>query len=537
MVYPYKIGQKLPISLSLFKLPLYSLRTVLRMFIALILSILFTFVFGTFAAKSNKAEKIIIPLIDILQSVPVLSFVSITVNSFVYLFPGCLLGAEFASIFAIFTAQVWNIVLGFYQSLRLLPNDLKEVAEIFQLSAWQKFWKIEVPFSISNLLWNIMISMSSSWFFVVVSEAISIAHYSIHLPGIGSYIALAIECRDLLAVCYSIFAMVIIIFLCDQILFRPLIVWSEKFKIKQCINEDEYKSWLINLMRSGILIKIIYKKICIFKDHFINTYWIKKVYIKKFNFVKFLYLKQINWLLNFFILIFIGTIIWVLIKFVLMKFNLIEIFHVCLLGAITSIRVLVLIVISSLIWIPIGVYIGLNPKFSQKIQPVIQFVSSIPANLFYPLFVIIIVYFHLNTEIFLTPLMILGMQWYILFNVIAGASNIPSDLRLVADNFNLTGWKWWKRLVFPSIFPFYITGAITASGGAWNASVVSEYVSWGNIVLKANGLGGYIQTNIIDNNFSKVILGTIIMCIYVLMFNHLIWKPLYRLAKNRCCLF
>lgn len=533
MASPYQLGEPLPISLEPGRLPFYALRTVLRMFIALSLSILFTFIIGALAAKNRRAEKVIVPAIDILQSVPVLSFLSITVTGFIHLFPGSMLGPECASIFAIFTAQVWNITFGFYQSLKTLPHDLKEAADMFQLSAWQRFWKVEVPFSMSGLLWNMMMSMSASWFFVVLSEAIAVAHQDIRLPGVGSYIALAIEHRDLHAVFYAILTMVIVIFLYDQILFRPLIAWSEKFKMEQSPDEEEYQSWLIDLLRRSRLVKQLSKPGSILKDKFVNAAWLgfRKPRLAKEKDSR--RQKQLDWLWNSLVLAVIFVSAGLLLKFILTELKLSDIGHVFLLGAATGTRVIVLIIISSLIWIPIGVWIGLRPRIAQKIQPVIQFVAAFPANLFYPLFVIAIVRFNLSVEIWVTPLMILGTQWYILFNVIAGASTIPRDLYLAADNFGVKGWQWWKRLALPGIFPFYITGAITAAGGAWNASIVAEWVSWGNTTLQATGLGEYIQASTISGDFAKIALGTAMMCAYVLAFNHIIWRPLYRLAEER----
>ncbi|KTD17730.1 ABC transporter permease [Legionella jordanis] len=533
MASPYQLGEPLPISLNPWKLPFYASRTVLRMFIALCLSLTFTFVVGAMAAKIRRAEQIIIPAIDILQSVPVLSFLSITVTGFIHLFPGSLLGPECASIFAIFTAQVWNMTFGFYQSLKTLPHDLKEAAAMFQLSAWQRFWKVEVPFSMSGLLWNMMMSMSASWFFVVLSEAIAVSHQQIRLPGVGSYIALAIERHDLHAVGYAILTMVIVIFLYDQILFRPLIAWSEKFKMEPSPDEEEYQSWLIDLVRGSRIVKRLSQPAARLKERFINARWLSKRHNKPIKEIDYRHQKHMDWLWNTVVLLTIIVGGWLLLKFILAQVKVSEIFHVFVLGSATAARVIVLIVLSSLLWIPVGVWVGLRPRLAQKIQPVIQFVAAFPANLFYPLFVIAIVRFNLNVQIWVTPLMILGTQWYILFNVIAGASNIPRDLYLAADNFGVRGWQWWKRLALPGIFPFYITGAITAAGGAWNASIVAEWVSWGNTTLRATGLGEYIQASTIAGDFPKIALGTAMMCLYVLMFNHLIWRPLFRLAQER----
>lgn len=533
MTTPYHLGTMPHISLSPNVLPGYALRTVLRMFIALLFSLLFTFVFGTWAAKSKRAEELIVPLIDILQSVPVLSFLSITVVGFIHLFPGSMLGPECASIFAIFTAQAWNMVLGFYQSLKTLPADLVEASHMFQLSSWQRFWKVEVPFSMSSLLWNMMMSMSASWFFVVLSEAISVAGQDIQLQGIGSYIAVAIANMDKTAVLYAIITMLVVIFLYDQLLFRPLITWSQKFKMSEEPDDESYDSWLVNLLRRSRLASFIGEKMSDAALMVIHFSWFNR---PKKQFHKTISKKKEKTL----------SIIWyslvslsciaasvAITRYILQELSLHDIWHVFLLGLATSVRVIVLIFLSSLVWIPIGVYIGRNPKLSQLAQPIIQFLAAFPANLFYPIFVIAIVNFKLNPEIWLTPLMILGSQWYILFNVIAGAQRIPRELYLAANNFSVNGWLWWKRLALPGIFPYYVTGAVTAAGGAWNASIVAEWVSWGHTTLKATGLGEYIQGATQAGHFPAIALGTTMMCLYVLAFNHLLWRPLYRLAEEK----
>lgn len=533
MAKPYQLGQEIAISLSPKALPGYALQTVLRMFIALGISLLFTFVVGTVAAKSRRAEHILVPAIDILQSVPVLSFLSISVSGFIHFFPNSMLGPECASIFAIFTAQVWNMTLGFYQSLKMLPHDIKEASDMFQLSAWQRFWKVEVPFSMSGLLWNMMVSMSASWFFVVLSEAIVVAHQDIRLPGIGSYIAVAISQGSMKAVMWAILAMMVIIFLYDQLFFRPLLAWSEKFRYTSSPEEDEAQSWLVDLIRKSPMMHWLGYQLAGFKNGFINPkpFRRKRVAVEPASPKWESYLSRVLWFG-----IVGGAFLWglaYLVQFIFAHLTFKDVLHVSLLGLATATRVVILIVLSSLVWIPVGVWIGQRPKLAQRIQPVIQFVAAFPANLFYPLFVIAIVQYQLNVEIWITPLMILGTQWYILFNVIAGAQNIPRELYLVADNFGLKGWQWWRRLALPGIFPYYITGAIAAAGGAWNASIVAEWVSWGNVTLRATGLGEYIQANTLAGDFPKIALGTVVMCLYVLVFNHLVWRPLYRLAEER----
>lgn len=533
MALPYEIGQTMSISLDPSYLPGYAIRTVFRMFIALLFSLLFTFTVGTLAARNKRAEQIIVPAIDILQSVPVLSFLSITIVGFIRLFPGSLLGPECASIFAIFTAQAWNMTLGFYQSLKTVPHDLREAADMFQLSSWQRFWKIEVPFSMSSLLWNTMMSMSASWFFVVLSEAISVSNQEIRLPGIGSYIAVAIEHADKTAVAYAIIAMLGVIFLYDQLLFRPLITWSEKFKMDQSPDEKSYQSWLVSLLRKSRIGHLLGNVIDIISDAFINFKWFNRRQVKVRIEPDFSKEKRSDrwWQLG--LILTLALACWYVLEFILASVAASELLHVFLLGLATSTRVIALIIISSLIWVPIGVWIGMHPRLAQLAQPIIQFLAAFPANLIYPVVVVGIMTFHLNVEIWVTPLMILGTQWYILFNVIAGASRIPRELYLAADNFGVRGWQWWKRLALPGIFPYYITGAITAAGGAWNASIVAEWVSWGNTTLKATGLGEYIHAYTDAGDFPRIALGTAMMCLFVLAFNHVLWRPLYRIAEER----
>ena len=535
MTSPYHLGEALPISLSPKYLPGYALRTVFRMAIGLLLSLLFTFTIGNLAARSKHAERIIIPIIDILQSVPVLGFLSITIVGFIWLFPNSLLGPECASIFVIFTAQAWNMCLGFYQSLRILPYELREAAAVFQLSSWQRFWRMEVPFAMPSLIWNMMMSLSASWFFVVASEAISVNNQSIMLPGIGSYIAVAIKHYDKTSLCYVIATMLIIILLYDQLLFRPLIKWSEKFKTESSADESKTTSLLISLLHRTRLLHYAGYFLDAAIDAFIN-----------FNFFRtpasFKSLRPIkkSRATSVFVFLWYGfisavslTILWFLLNFIFRSLTAQEALHVITLGLYTSIRIVILISLCSLIWVPIGVWVGLNPRATKIAQPIAQFFAAFPANLLFPVVVILIVKYKLNIQVWTAPLMILGTQWYILFNVIAGASSLPKDLLYVTQNFGVKNWVWWKRFILPGIFPYFITGAITAAGGAWNASIIAEIVSWGNTTLKVQGLGAYITEFTKTGDFPRIALGISIMCLYVLIFNRLLWQPLYNLAEKR----
>lgn len=536
MATPFQLGQVIPISLDPTELPFYAARTVVRMLIALLFSLIFTFIFGTWAAKSQRAGKIIIPLIDVLQSVPILGYLSLVIAAFIALFPNSLMGPECAAIFAIFTSQAWNMALGFYQTVRLVPAEVQEAAHMLHMSAWQRFWRIDVPYSMPGLLWNTMASMSAGWFFVVASEAITAANQQILLPGIGSYIAVAIQAANLRAISYAVFAMFIVIIIYDQLLFRPLVAWAEKFKSdKENVGtEQAAESWVIDLFRRTRMMRKLGKKIALLFDKFVNIRFFRLkpgLQPDQETFERRETIKDWIWLGFTFIL---GALaLSILLYFFMQNITFAEINQVFLLGLVTAFRVFILILLCSLVWVPLGVWIGLRPKMAKLAQPVAQILAAFPANLFYPFIVMFIIYYQLNPNVWLTPLMILGAQWYILFNVIAGASTLPKDLLQVVDNLGVNGWLRWTRLLLPGIFPYYITGAITAAGGAWNASIVAEVASWGGQTLVATGLGAYITEYTTKGDFIHSALGIGMMCLLVLIFNRIIWRPLFVFAESR----
>ena len=533
MMERFDVGQIIPISLHPIKLPYYALRTVLRMLIAMFFSLLFTFTFGTWAAKSRHAERIIIPIIDILQSVPVLGFLTITVAAFIALFRGSLLGPECAALFAIFTAQAWNMALSFYQSLRTVPNDLQEAATMLQLSAWQRFWRVEVQFAIPGLLWNTMMSMSGSWIFLVASEAITVAGHNIMLPGIGSYIGMAVEHANKIAVMYAIITMIIVIALYDQLLFRPLVAWAEKFSAEASVGESEIQSWVLNLFQRTRFLRFIGNYFSFWGNAIVNCQFFR--YRPPGKSFKYSYLLRrflmISW--NVILILTVVTVLYLLMCFILAEVRWSEVLHVFYLGFVTGLRVTILLIVSSIIWVPIGVWIGLRPKVSRFIQPLAQFLAAFPANLLFPIVVMLIMRFALNVNIWTSPLMVLGAQWYILFNVIAGTMALPKNLHHVIGTLNVKGWLWWKRFMLPGIFPYYITGAITAAGGAWNTSIIAEAVSWGSTHLQATGLGSYIATISRQGDFPRLALAIMVMSLYVLVFNRSVWRSLYCLAEQR----
>lgn len=533
MMERFDVSQTISISLNPTKLPYYALRTVLRMLIAMFFSLLFTFIFGTWAAKSRQAERIIIPVIDILQSVPVLGFLTITVAAFIALCRGSFLGPECAALFAIFTAQVWNMALSFYQSLRTTPNGLQEAATMLQLSAWQRFWRVEVPFAMPGLLWNTMMSMSESWIFLVASEAITVAGHNILLPGIGSYIGMAIEHTDKVAVVYAIITMVIIIALYDQLLFRPLVAWAEKFSAEASVGESEAQSWVLNLFQRTRFLRFIGNYFSFFGNAIVNCRLFRYRPLEKSVECSYLLRRflMISW--NVILILAVITVLYLLMRFILAEVPWSEVLHVFYLGFITGLRVTILLIVSSIVWVPIGVWVGLRPKVSRFVQPIAQFLAAFPANLLFPIVVMLIMRFALNVNVCTSPLMVLGAQWYILFNVIAGTMALPKNLHHAVSILNIKGWLWWKRFMLPGIFPYYITGAITAAGGAWNTSIIAEAVSWGNTHLYATGLGAYIATISRQGDFPRLALAIMVMSLYVLAFNRGVWRSLYYLAEQR----
>jgi NitT/TauT family transport system permease protein len=519
------------VSLDPVNLPEYALRTILRMLAAMAASLVFTFTYATLAAKSRRAEMVLLPILDILQSVPVLGYISFTVVFFMSLFPGRVAGAELAVIFAIFTAQAWNMAFSFYQSLRTVPRDLEEATRNFRFSAWQRFWRLEVPFAMPGLIWNMMMSMSGSWFFIVASEAITVGNTTFTLPGIGAYLARATEEKSLAAVGWVILAMTVVIILYDQLLFRPLVAWADKFRFEQSAAQTAPESWVLDLFQRSRMLRTLGTPGAMLLGTLARQRFAwPRLPARRFGrppspLVDALWFAVVAAVALF--------AVWKIVAFVASGVGWSEVLHAFGLGLFTLARVVILIAIAALVWVPIGVEVGLRPRLAEKIQPLAQFLAAFPANLLFPVFVVVIVRFSLNPDIWLSPLIIFGTQWYILFNVIAGTSAYPNDFREAATNFRIRGWQWWRQVMLPGIFPYFVTGAITAAGGAWNASIVAEYVSWGKTTLVAHGLGAYIAQNTAAGNFPKIVLGIAVMSLFVTLFNRFLWRPLYAYAEER----
>ena len=532
LVLPLQDLAQRPVSLDPANLPGYAARTSLRMLAAMGLSLLFTFTYATWAAKSRRAGAILIPLLDILQSVPILGFISVTVVFFMSLAPGRVLGAELAAVFAIFTSQAWNMAFSFYQSLRTVPQELSEASRSFHLGPWMRFWRLDVPFAMPSLAWNMMMSMSGGWFFVVASEAITVGNTTVTLPGIGSYIALAIEQRDLGAVGWAIGVMLVVILIYDQLLFRPLVAWADRFRFEQETGVAPPRSWVLMTLRRSRLVAMATAPLgAAWRWTYRGVPKPARPVVAPASGKRADIWRDRAWF---------GTVaaialfaLWHIIRFLSAGVTLSEAATAILLGLATMSRVFVLIAIASLIWVPVGVWIGLRPGVARIAQPVVQFMAAFPANLFFPVAVSAIVAFRLDPDIWLSPLMILGTQWYILFNVVAGASTIPSELRDIGTSLRIRGWLWWRRIALPAVFPFYVTGAITASGGSWNASIVAEVVTWGPDRLEARGLGAYIANATSAGDFHRIVLGIAVMSAFVVIINRAFWRPLYNYAERK----
>ncbi|HXQ31351.1 MAG TPA: ABC transporter permease subunit [Steroidobacteraceae bacterium] len=527
---PLATIQASPVSLAPAHLPEYAARTTLRMIAAMVLSLLFTFTYATWAAKSPRASRILVPLLDVLQSVPILGFISVTVVFFLSLAPGRVLGAEFAAIFGIFTSQAWNMAFSFYQSLRTVPVELEEAARSFRLSAWARFWRLEVPFAMPPLVWNMMMSMSGGWFFVVASEAISVGSTTVTLPGMGAYIALAIEHKSLAAVGWAIATMLVVIVIYDQLLFRPLVAWSDRFRFEQEPGAIAPRSWVLEAVGGSMLVARVLRGL---RRSWRTVGAAFKPPAGLPHFETAAHARRLDRLATAIVAALLALAVWQAIKFLAPELGWRDIGETVALGAITMLRVFVLIALASVVWVPIGMWIGLRPEVARIVQPIAQFMAAFPTNLLFPIVVFGIVSWRLNQDIWLSPLMILGTQWYILFNVIAGAAAMPGEMRLVAQNLGVDGWLWWRRVALPAVFPFYVTGALTASGGSWNASIVAEVASWGDQHVEAMGLGAYIANATTAGDFHRIALGVVTMSVYVLLINRLLWRPLYYYAERK----
>lgn len=514
-------------------LPYYAAASLLRMSVGLVLSYAFALVFGYWAAHSRKAERLMIPALDVLQSVPVLGFLSITVTGFLALFPGSQLGLECAAIFAIFTAQAWNLAFSMYNSSLTMAKELTEMSALFGLNSWLRFWRLEVPNAAIGLVWNGMMSMGGAWFFLTAAETISVSGQSYSLPGVGAYAGIAIDQGDMGNVAWAIITMMILVVAVNVLFWRPLVAWAERFKNEQSTAQATPNSSVLNIVRAARLPSGMGKARRAASDRISVT-------VGRFSRPKATLATQIptrrrTWDMVFWVVVIAGLVfgIWRLLAYVTEESGFGTFLEPLGLGFLTMLRVAIVLILSTLLWVPVGIKIGLNPRLSRIAQPMVQIFASFPANFLFPFVTMFLVATGISINWGSIVLMMLGAQWYILFNVIAGAQAMPSDLREAMSNMRVGGWLWWKRFALPAVMPAYVTGGITASGGAWNASIVAEVVSFGSTTLTAVGLGAYISEASASGNQQQLLTGVIVMSVFVLIINRLLWKKLYNLSERR----
>ncbi len=517
------------------QIPYYAGRTLLRMWIAFGFSLFFAVFLGYLAAKNRAARALILPALDVLQSVPVLGFLSATVAGFMALFPGSLLGVECASIFAIFTGQVWNMAFGFYHSMVTIPGDMQEAASTYGLSRWQRFRTVELPASAHSLIWNSMMSFGGGWFFVAQSEAISVMNKDIKLPGLGSYMASAIEKGDNHAALLAVIAMLTLILASDQLVWRPLLAWADKFKIELTESGLPPTSWVYKLLRGAYLFTWLQLRVWQPLTDAMQPV-LQGLKPEKSRILR----SGVNWPLRISGLVIASWLGYEIIMGVLAaiaalhgSLSLPMLGHIVWLGFLTLLRVLAMTVLATLIWVPIGVWIGFQPKVARFAQPLAQIGASFPVNMTFPIVVGLFVATGTSMNWGSILLIAMGTQWYILFNVIAGAMAIPNDLKEVASIYGLRKWSLWRTLILPAIFPYWVTGACTAAGGAWNASIVAELATWGNTTLKADGLGAFIAEVTKSGDTPLIIASIGVMSVFVILMNKLVWRRLYAHAERR----
>jgi NitT/TauT family transport system permease protein len=523
------------ISSSIRALPLYAFYSVVRMAIAYGMSLIFAISYGYIAAYNPRVEPWMVAVLDILQSIPVLSFLPPIVLAMVALVPGHQLGIEMAVIFLIFTGQVWNLAFSFYTSLKTIPREMLEASRVYRYSAWQRFWQLEIPYATIGLVWNSIVSVAGGWFALIFCETFTMGDRNFQLPGLGSYIQTATYNGDVRALLAGIVTVILIVVATDQLLWRPLIAWSDKFKFEQVESADRVTSPILELLRRSRICQTLPGRIW---DRVEEPVYRRLAESKETHFVRPLdnpdstKVSPALWALAI-----AGSlaVCWGVAQAVVMLRTITGADLRLLLegAAATFLRVNAALLLSAAWTIPVGVAIGLNPRLARIVQPIAQILASVPATAFFPVLLIGLIKIGAGLGVGSVALMLLGTQWYILFNVIAGAMSIPSDLREVASLFHFTRWQRWTKLILPGIFPYLITGMVTASGGAWNASVMAEYSHVKDRTLQTIGLGAQIDAATDSGRFAMLLLATIFISLMVVTMNRLVWRKLYRLAETR----
>ena len=512
-------------------LPKYATFSLIRIAIAYLISLLFTFVYGYIAAYNAKAERIMIPLLDILQSIPVLSFLPAVMVGMVALFPTRQLGVELGSIVLIVTGQVWNMTFSFYSSLKSIPREMREAAMIYRLSWWQRFTQMELPYAAIGLIWNSMMSVAGAWFFLMACEMFVLGNRDLRLPGLGSYLQTAANAGDTRAILWGLAAMVTVIVLADQLIWRPTIAWAEKFKFEQVESAFPPRSPVLDLLRRSKILQLVARRTILPWRERLNLFF-ARAHASASQHLGRRAGKWVVWMLAVACLL---GIAYAVVKMVgmLIALSRPEIREILVGAGATLLRIEATLLLASLWTIPVGLYIGLRPRLCAFMQPIVQIAASVPATALFPIILMVLIRLGGGLGIGSILLLLLGTQWYILFNVIAGASAIPTDLKEVCGVFHLGNLERWRTLLLPGIFPYLITGLVTASGGAWNASIVAEYFHFRGQTFSTIGLGALISQATDSGNTRLLLAATIFLAAMVVTINRLVWRRLYALASTR----
>jgi NitT/TauT family transport system permease protein len=529
------------INLSPTVLPLYAGYSMLRMMLGYLLSLLFTLVYGHIAATHRRARMVMIPVLDILQSIPILSFLPAVLLALVAAFPHSNIGLELASILLIFTSQAWNMTFSFYYAVRAQPTDLSEVAAMTRLRPWQRFFTLELPSSMIGLIWNSMMSWAGGWFFLMASEQFTLGSRSFQLPGLGSYLQMAANKGNVAALVLGLVTLIALIVLLDLLFWRPLVAWADKFKVELSSGADVPHSLVLDALRRSVLLALMERRVFRPLGKLIALILnrlqplpdpSRAIHESKEQGKFFSVRRIIAWMCTLVLGLLVLVGLWLMVH-LLLQLSLQTWGGLLIALFATWLRTLAALAIGAAWTVPLGVAIGLSPRWSRRLQPVVQIIASIPATALFPVLLLALVGAPGGLSLAAILLMLLGTQWYVLFNVIAGAMAIPSDLREATTVYHVTGWRKWRTLILPAIFPYLVTGMLTASGGAWNASIVSEYVQFNQHVMSTVGLGASIANAAAKGNFSVLLAGTLLMAVFVVVLNRLIWKRLYALAERR----
>jgi len=516
-------------------LPLYAMYSLVRILVAYFLSLIFALVYGYVAAKSRRAEIILIPLLDILQSIPVLSFLPGVMLAMVALFPSRQLGVELGAIILIFTGQVWNIAFSFYSSLKTVPRDLREAAIIYRFSRWQRFVELDLPFSTIGLVWNSMMSVAGGWFFLMACEMFVLGDKDFRLPGLGSFLQTAAGHGNTRAMLWGLGAMVAVIVLMDQLIWRPVITWADKFKFEQVESAAGPQNSLLNFIRKESFLIRFYRRILHPLVEWLTAKFASGAKRAAATWKVNPATRSRAWIGWIFAGVGVALVMFGVYRAVgeLAQLHREDYFELFRSAGLTFLRVNLALILGALWTVPVGVAIGFSPRFARFMQPLVQLAASIPATALFPVLLLVLIRLRGGVEIAAMALMLLGTQWYILFNVIAGAMAIPTDLKEAASIFKFGSLGRWRYLILPGIFPYLVTGMVTASGGAWNASIVAEYFHFQGRIVKAPGLGSTISSASDAGRFDLLLASTLIMAVIVVLINRLLWRRLYRLASTR----